>query len=131
MAHARLPNRAQRPVRSKRKYKQQSDLLNRVNQETLRQGQAQDGADTKSAGRRISEIVAYKSVSEVPATKELKIEARDCVLTVVTLTTPCVVPAVSQLLRSWSMAFRVRRGPISVQHTASPESYQCLMSSAG
>lgn len=64
------------PARSKRKYKQQSDLLNRVNQETLRQGQAQDGADTKSAGRRISEIVAYKSVSEVPATKELKIEAR-------------------------------------------------------
>ena len=63
-------------LRSKRKYKQQSDLLNRVNQETLRQGQAQDGADTKSAGRRISEIVAYKSVSEVPATKELKIEAR-------------------------------------------------------
>ena len=72
-----LPDRFQCPARSKRKYKQQSDLLNRVNQETLRQGQAQDGADTKSAGRRISEIVAYKSVSEVPATKELKIEARD------------------------------------------------------
>ena len=72
-----LPDRFQCPACSKRKYKQQSDLLNRVNQETLRQGQAQDGADTKSAGRRISEIVAYKSVSEVPATKELKIEARD------------------------------------------------------
>ena len=61
---------------SKRKHKQQTDLLNRVNQETLRQGQAQDGDGGKSAGRRISEIVAYRSVDEVPATKDLKIEVR-------------------------------------------------------
>ena len=65
-----------RPACSKRKHKQQSDLLNRVNQETLRQGQTQEGGDAKSAGRRISEIVAYRSVDEVPATKDLKIEAR-------------------------------------------------------
>ena len=64
------------PMCSKRKHKQQSDLLNRVNQETLRQGQTQDGDGGKSAGRRISEIVAYRTVDEVPATKDLKIEAR-------------------------------------------------------
>lgn len=51
-------------------------MLKRVNEETLRQGQARDGQGSTATGRKISEIVAYQRVADMPSSKELIIQVR-------------------------------------------------------
>lgn len=63
-------------MRRRKKTKQQEDLLKRVNEETLRQGQARDGLGSTATGRKISEVVAYQRVADMPASKELIIQVR-------------------------------------------------------
>lgn len=63
--------------RRRKKTKQQEELLQRVNEETLRQGQARDGQGSTSTGRKISEIVAYQRVADMPSSKDLIIQVRD------------------------------------------------------
>ena len=47
-----------------------------MNEETLRQGQARDGQGSTATGRKISEIVAYQRVADMPSSKELIIQVR-------------------------------------------------------
>ena len=55
----------------------QADLLKRVNEETLRQlRHNQDEGDQagSSGGRQISEVMAYRSVSDMPSIRDLAIQ---------------------------------------------------------
>lgn len=55
---------------------QQSELLQRLNEETLRQGHANDGKNG-GGGRLVSEIAAFKSIAEAqPSSRDLLIQAR-------------------------------------------------------
>ena len=55
---------------------QQSELLQRLNEETLRQGHANDGKNG-GGGRLVSEIAAFKSIVEAqPSSRDLLIQAR-------------------------------------------------------
>lgn len=62
----------------RRKQKEnQEDLLKRVNEETLRQLRHtqdegnQNGADN---GRQVSEVIAYRSIAEMPSVRDLAIQ---------------------------------------------------------
>ena len=68
----------------RRKQKEnQEDLLKRVNEETLRQlrhNQDEGNQNGSSGGRQVSEVVAYRSISEMPSIRDLAIQV--CVLKV-------------------------------------------------
>lgn len=62
----------------RRKQKEnQEDLLKRVNEETLRQlrhNQDEGNQAGSSGGRKVSEVVAYRSVSDMPSVRDLAIQ---------------------------------------------------------
>ena len=49
-----------------------------MNQETLRQltKQKEDGAGAGGSGRKVSEVVTYRDVKDMPSTREMAIQAR-------------------------------------------------------
>ena len=60
--------------RREKKKMQQSELLQKLNEETLRQGHANEGK-AGGGGRLVSEVAAFKSISDVqPSTKDLLIQ---------------------------------------------------------
>ena len=67
----------------RRKQKEnQEDLLKRVNEETLRQlrhNQDENNQGGSGGGRQVSEVVAYRSISDMPSTRDLAIQV--CLLT--------------------------------------------------
>ena len=67
----------------RRKQKEnQEDLLKRVNEETLRQlrhNQDENNQGGSGGGRQVSEVVAYRSISDMPAARDLAIQV--CLLT--------------------------------------------------
>lgn len=62
----------------RRKQKEnQEDLLKRVNEETLRQlrhSQDEGNQAGSSGGRQVSEVVAYRSISDMPSIRDLAIQ---------------------------------------------------------
>jgi len=62
----------------RRKQKEnQEDLLKRVNEETLRvlrHNQDENNQGGSGGGRQVSEVVAYRSISDMPSTRDLAIQ---------------------------------------------------------
>jgi len=60
----------------KKQKENQEDLLKKVNDETLRQltNKQGDGDGGDGGGRRVSEVVAYRSVKEIPLAREMAIQ---------------------------------------------------------
>ena len=62
----------------RRKQKEnQEDLLKRVNEETLRQlrhNQDDNNQSGSGSGRQVSEVVAYRSISDMPSVQNLAIQ---------------------------------------------------------
>ena len=74
----------------RRKQKEnQEDLLKKVNDETLRQltKQKDGGGPSSGAGRKVSELVSYRSVKDIPPTREMAIQVSSTWLQ--TLALPC------------------------------------------
>ncbi|KAK9824573.1 hypothetical protein WJX72_011424 [[Myrmecia] bisecta] len=75
--------KAQEETRRKQK-ENQEELLKRVNEETLRQLTHAKGSEQQhGTGRKVSEVVAYRSINEVPPTRDLAIQVdqkNECVL---------------------------------------------------
>lgn len=62
----------------KKQKENQEDLLKRVNEETLRQlRHTQDDGNQNGSdgGRQVSEVVAYRSIAEMPTVRDLAIQA--------------------------------------------------------
>jgi hypothetical protein len=62
---------------SRKKQKEnQEDLLKKVNDETLRQltKQKEGGDGGDGGGRKVSEVVAYRTVKDIPPTREMAIQ---------------------------------------------------------
>jgi nucleosome binding factor SPN SPT16 subunit len=54
--------------------KHQDDLLRRVNEETLRRAQAKDSDAPTVSGRKVSEVESYRTISDLPAVRDLVIQ---------------------------------------------------------
>lgn len=62
----------------KKQKENQEDLLKRVNEETLRQlrhTQDENNQNGSDSGRQVSEVVAYRSIAEMPTVRDLAIQA--------------------------------------------------------
>lgn len=81
----------------RRQKENQEDLLKKVNDETLRQltKQKEDGGPSSGGGRKVSEVVAYRSLQELPATREMAIQVR----------TFCLLPFELSLIWSAGLQF--------------------------
>lgn len=72
-----LPNKVMRICCRRKQKENQEDLLKRVNEETLRQlrhNQDDNNQAGSGGGRQVSEVVAYRSISEIPPTQNLAIQ---------------------------------------------------------
>ena len=64
---------------SRRRQKEnQEDLLKKVNDETLRQltKSKDENGPAGGGGRKVSEVVAYRNVKDIPATREMAIQVK-------------------------------------------------------
>ena len=72
------------PCVCRRKQKEnQEDLLKRVNEETLRvlrHNQDENNQGGSGAGRQVSEVVAYRSISDMPSVRDLAIQVCLCAM---------------------------------------------------
>ena len=55
-------------------------MLNRINAETLRslKNAQEDGPGAQAQGRKVSEVVSYKSMAEVPHVREMRLQVSFC-----------------------------------------------------